>query len=85
MRPVEWRTVKIDLGLFVSALLAAPGGNMNGGIGRIELNATPPVWIDDVQVYPNLAKKSALVSTPSEASFHPECFGQSRRDWGRAA
>ena len=34
---------------------------MNGIVGRIELGATPPVWIDDVQVYPNVAKRSALV------------------------
>ncbi len=31
----------------------------NGIIGRIELNATDPVWIDDVQVYPDLARKLA--------------------------
>jgi hypothetical protein len=54
-------TVKFVLGSFVSALFGGTWGNMNGVIGRIELNATPPVWIDDVQVYPNVARKSALV------------------------
>jgi hypothetical protein len=54
-------TVKLDLGRFVSALFGGTWGNMNGIVGRIELGATPPVWIDDVQVYPNLAKRSALV------------------------
>ena len=54
-------TVKLDLGPFVSALFGGTWGNMNGIIGRIELTATPPVWLDDVQVYPNLAKKSARV------------------------
>src|SRR5208282_3281933 len=33
----------------------------NGIVGKIELRATPPVWLDDVQVYPNVAQKSALV------------------------
>ena len=33
----------------------------NGIIGRMELRATEPVWIDDVQVYPDLAKQSARV------------------------
>jgi hypothetical protein len=33
----------------------------NGLIGKIELTATGPAWIDDVQVYPDLAKKSARV------------------------
>ena len=54
-------TVKINLGKFVSALFGGTWGNMNGIIGRIELAATPPVWMDDVQIYPNITKKTALV------------------------
>ena len=45
----------------VSALFRGTWGNMNGIVGRIELGATPPVWIEDAQVYPNIAKRSALV------------------------
>ena len=30
-------------------------------VGNIELRMTPPVWIDDVQIFPDLEKKSALV------------------------
>lgn len=36
-------------------------GNWNGIVGKIELRATPPLWIEDVQVYPNVAKSSVLV------------------------
>ena len=54
-------TVKINLGGFVSALFGGTWGNMNGIIGRIELAATPPVWIDDVQVYPDVDKRLARV------------------------
>lgn len=54
-------TVKLNLGRFVSALFGGTWGNMNGIVGRIELDATPPVWIDDVQVYPDIVKKTALV------------------------
>lgn len=36
-------------------------GNWNGIVGAIELRATPLVWLDDVQVYPNVEQKSALV------------------------
>ena len=54
-------TVKIDLGRFVSALFGGTWGNMNGIIGRIELAGNLPMWIDDVQVYPNAAKKTARV------------------------
>jgi len=31
--------------------------NWNGIVGRIELRATPPVWIDDVQVLPDVASR----------------------------
>jgi len=54
-------TVKLDLGPFVSALFGGTPGNMNGIIGRIELASTPPVWIDDVQVYPDPDKQQARV------------------------
>jgi beta-galactosidase len=37
------------------------GAAWNGIVGKIELRATTPVWIDDVQVFPNVGKKSALV------------------------
>ncbi|MBW8016512.1 MAG: hypothetical protein FVQ82_10015 [Planctomycetes bacterium] len=35
--------------------------NWNGIVGRMELRATEPVWLEDVQVYPNAAKKEARV------------------------
>lgn len=37
----------------------AEGSTWNGIVGRIELSATSPVWIDDAQVFPNVAKRSA--------------------------
>jgi hypothetical protein len=54
-------TVKINLGEFVSALFGGTWGNMNGIVGRIELAATPPVWIDEAQVYPDVEKMRARV------------------------
>ena len=35
--------------------------NWNGIVGRIELRASPPVWLDDVQVYPDVKTKRAVV------------------------
>ncbi|NQU26025.1 MAG: beta-galactosidase [Candidatus Nealsonbacteria bacterium] len=35
--------------------------NWNGMVGKLELRATDPVWLDDVQVYPDVAKKQAVV------------------------
>lgn len=37
------------------------GAAWNGLVGRLELRATSPVWIHDAQVFPNVAKKSAVV------------------------
>jgi hypothetical protein len=54
-------TVRLDLGKFVSVLFGGTWGNMNGIVGRIELGATPPVWIDDVQIYPDVERKLARV------------------------
>ena len=35
--------------------------NWNGIVGRMELRATDPVWIDDVQVFPDVSNKTARV------------------------
>jgi hypothetical protein len=35
--------------------------NWNGIIGTLELRATDPIWLDDVQIYPDAAKKQARV------------------------
>ncbi len=37
------------------------GSSWNGIVGRIELSATNPVWIDDAQVFPDVARKSARI------------------------
>ncbi|MEA3186375.1 MAG: hypothetical protein QOD99_205, partial [Chthoniobacter sp.] len=39
----------------------ALGASWNGIAGRIELTATPPVWIEDAQVFPKAAAKTALI------------------------
>ncbi len=39
----------------------ALGATWNGVVGRIELSATSPVWIDDAQAFPNVAKKSVII------------------------
>jgi hypothetical protein len=43
------------------AVSDALGATWNGIAGRIELQSTPLVWIADAQVFPNVAKKSALI------------------------
>src|ERR1035438_9433195 len=39
----------------------AEGSTWNGIVGRIELAATSPVWIEDAQVFPNVEGKSAHI------------------------
>ncbi|MCC9074632.1 glycoside hydrolase [Litorilinea aerophila] len=36
-------------------------GNWNGIVGRLALEAASPVWIEEVQVFPNVARRTALV------------------------
>ena len=52
---------KIDLGPFVSILYEGTQTNWNGLIGRLELRATDPVAIDNIQVYPDVDHKRAAV------------------------
>ncbi|MET0622936.1 MAG: discoidin domain-containing protein [Pyrinomonadaceae bacterium] len=37
------------------------GGSWNGIVGRIELNTTAPVWIEDARVFPDVSRKAALI------------------------
>ena len=51
----------IDIGENSHAMSDHTQGDWNGIVGKIELRATPLVWLGDVQVYPDVEKKSALV------------------------
>jgi len=54
-------SVVVDIGVNSHCVTDHTQGNWNGLIGRIELCATSPVWIENAQVYPNVARKSARV------------------------
>jgi len=62
-------TVKVNIGhtygnmLWAHAITEETQTNWNGIIGRIELAATPKVWIDSVQTYPDFDKKTTKVKT----------------------
>jgi hypothetical protein len=47
----EDNTYKIHIGDWAHAITEDTQGNWNGIIGRIELTATDPVWVRDVQVF----------------------------------
>ena len=51
----------VDVGLNSHSVTDHTQGNWNGIVGRIELRAGSPVWIEDLQVFPRLASRSAVV------------------------
>ena len=51
-------TYRIDVGRDAHSMTEHTQTNWNGIVGRIELRASPPVWIDDIAVYPDLAARS---------------------------
>src|ERR1035437_1626235 len=51
----------VNIGPWSHSVTDHTQGNWNGMVGGLELLATSPVWIEDAQVYPNVARKSALV------------------------
>jgi len=51
-------TYKIPIGTWGHSITEDTQGNWNGIIGRLELIATDPVWIKNVQVFPTVLKVS---------------------------
>jgi hypothetical protein len=54
-------SMKYDVGSNAHSVSDHTQTNWNGLIGKIELCASDRVWVSDVQVYPNIAEKSAKV------------------------
>jgi len=60
-------SIRVDNRLIVSVGARAHSvsdetqGNWNGLVGKLTLSTTSPVWIEDAQAYPDIAKKTALV------------------------
>jgi hypothetical protein len=51
----------VDVGVDAQSISDEPQTCWNGVIRRIDLTATSPVWLADVQVFPNVAKRSATL------------------------
>lgn len=56
---VDNRTKEINVGKDSHSITDHTQGNWNGIVGKIELMAEGKVWLEDIQVYPDLAKKMA--------------------------
>jgi len=55
-------SVLVDIGENSHSISDHTQGNWNGIVGRIDLTATAPTWIDDLQVYPRAASRSVRVT-----------------------
>ncbi len=51
----------VDVGLNSHSVTDHTQSNWNGIVGRMELRPAPPVWIEDLQVHPSVASRSAVV------------------------
>ena len=63
---VDNRTKDIDVGKDSHSITDQTQGNWNGIVGKIELKFTPKTYIEDLQVYPDLSGKKALVKIKLE-------------------
>ena len=64
--------VKIDVGVNAHSVTDHTQTNWNGLVGRMELRASDPVWIKDIQVFPDVgAKKARVRVTVGNATGQP--------------
>lgn len=54
--------IKLGVGWNAHSITDHSQGNWNGIVGRIELSATTPVWIESVDIYPDTRQCSARVT-----------------------
>jgi hypothetical protein len=54
-------SVILDIGVNSHSISDHTQGNWNGIVGAIELRAGAPVWAEDVQIFPDLASRRAIV------------------------
>lgn len=66
----------VDIGENSHAITDHTQGNWNGIVGNIALRATPLVWLDDLQVYPNVASKSVTVKGTLKNDSHQAGAGE---------
>lgn len=65
---VDNRIKEINVGSDSHSITDQTQGNWNGIVGKIELQSTPKVFFEDIQIYPDLAGKKALVRMNVRAS-----------------
>lgn len=51
--------LQVDVGVNAHSVSDHTQGNWNGMVGDLKLYTTPPVWVDEVRVYPNVRERKA--------------------------
>lgn len=69
-------TYKLPIGTWAHAITEDTQSNWNGMIGRLELRATPQVWIENVQVHPDalLVQVGNITGAPKDVTIRGELF-----------
>ncbi|MDU1905908.1 MAG: glycoside hydrolase family 2 TIM barrel-domain containing protein [Dysgonomonas sp.] len=65
---IDNRTKAIDVGKDSHSITDQTQGNWNGIVGKLELQAMPVTYIEDIQVYPDLKAKKAIVKINVEGN-----------------
>lgn len=65
---VDNRIKEINVGIDAHSITDHTQGNWNGIVGRINLFTTPKVYFDNIQVYPDLTNKKAVVKMVVKSS-----------------
>ena len=76
--------VKIDVGINAHSVTDHTQTNWNGLVGRLELQARDPIWIGDVQVYPDVRRKTdrSLFQRPAPGFMTLTNLAQHRKQQG---
>lgn len=69
---IDNRTKEINVGKDSHSITDQTQGNWNGIVGRIELQATPKTYIEDIQIFPDLKAKKAVVTVSIEGNTSGE-------------
>lgn len=65
---IDNRIKDIDVGKDSNSITDQTQGNWNGIVGRMELQAVPTTFIEDIQIYPDLKNKKAIVKINIEGN-----------------
>jgi hypothetical protein len=67
---IDNRTKAVNVGQDSHSISDQTQGNWNGIVGKIELRKTAKIWLDDVQIYPDLKNKKVVAKLVIKSNFN---------------